>query len=882
MTLAAGTRLGAYDVVALIGAGGMGEVYRARDSRLGRDVAIKILPDRFSKDADALARFEREARAVASLSHPNILAIHDIGESDGRRFVAMEMLDGQVLREALIGGPIGPRKAVEYAVQIADGLAAAHAKGVIHRDVKPENLFVTSDGHVKVLDFGLARVAPALTVGNQTTALLTEPGITMGTIGYMSPEQVRGEVVDPRTDIFSLGVVIYEMLTGRRPFDHGTAAETMTAVLRDEPPTIGSLTEAVPPDLERVVNHCLEKNPSERFQSARDLAFALRSSLAGSASGRTIVKERQRDPRSVVRLLAMLGGAIVLAAAAFLWGRTSTGGAGAGDSHVAGPEALAFAQVTDQPGVETAPSISPDGKSVAYVKTEGADAAIYVLRVGNRNPVRLTTKTPGDDHEPSFSPDGERIAFRSGNGGIFLMTATGESVTRLTDAGYWPSWSPDGSEIVFAPAPFVDPTHLSVLVPGLSIVTVQTGRVRALDVPQNAEQPKWSPHGTRIAYWASHGTNGQRDIWTVPAVGSPISVQVTNDAALDWNPTWSSDGRFLYFASNRGGTFNLWRIPTDEESGKTVGVAAPVTAPTTWAGLLSFSRDGSRMAFASLDPRSSLLRVPFDAGRGIVTGPPVAIVRGNRPIRDHDVSTDGQWVAFTSAGAQEDLFVARVDGTEYRRLTDDAFRDRGVGWSPDGSHLAMFSDRSGTYDLWTIRADGSDLAPRTSATGIPGMPVWSPDGSSIAFGFNKWTIISSSEPPIAKLEFQPAIGPTDKFQPTSWSRDGKRLAGVVVSGPTAAVVVYTIASRTFDWVPGDLARGPTWVFPVWLADNQRLVVRRSDGIALVDAHSGAGHLLMPIGGTFISRSMSVSHDNRWITFTEAATEGDIWIATLGR
>ncbi len=413
-------------------------------------------------------------------------------------------------------------------------------------------------------------------------------------------------------------------------------------------------------------------------------------------------------------------------------------------------------------------------------------------------------------------------------------------------------------------------------------MAVQTGRVRALDLPENAEQPKWSPHGTRIAYWASNGTNGQRDIWTVPAIGSAISVQVTNDGALDWNPTWSSDGRFLYFASNRGGTFNLWRIPIDEQSGKTVGAAEPVTAPTTWAGFLSFSRDGSRMAFASLDPRSSLLRVPFDADRGIVTGPPVAIVRGNRPIRDHDVSTDGRWVAFTSAGAQEDLFVARVDGTEYRRLTDDAFRDRGVSWSPDGSHLAMFSDRSGTYDLWTIRADGSDLAPRTAATAIPGMPVWSPDGSSIASGFNKWTIVSSSGPPITKPEFQPAVSPTDQFQPTSWSRDGKRLAGVVVSGSTAAVVVYTIASRTFDWVPGDLARGPTWVLPVWLADNQRLVVRRSDGIALVDAHSGAGHLLMPIGGTFISRSMSVSHDNRWITFTEAATEGDVWIATLGR
>ena len=287
--------------------------------------------------------------------------------------------------------------------------------------------------------------------------------------------------------------------------------------------------------------------------------------------------------------------------------------------------------------------------------------------------------------------------------------------------------------------------------------------------------------------------------------------------------------------------------------------------------------DGVRQSRPEIIAPARALR---SQSRGVTTGTPVAIVSGNRPIRDHDVSADGQWVAFTSAGAQEDLFVARVDGTEDRRLTDDSFRDRGVSWSPDGSRLAMFSDRSGTYDLWTIRPDGSDLAPELRAPGLPGMPVWSPDGSSIAFGFTRWTIISSSGPTITNPEFLPAVGPGAQFQPTSWSRDGKRLAGVVVTGPTAAAVVYTIASRTFEWVPGDLARGPTWVCPVWLADNQHLVLRRFDGLAFVDARSGAGHMLMPIAGTFISRSMSVSDDNRWITFTEAATEGDVWVATL--
>ena len=283
MALASATRLGPYEIVAPIGAGGMGEVYRAKDTRLGRDVALKILPESFAREPDRLRRFEQEARAVAALNHPNILAIHDIGQHNEVPFLVSELLEGESLRASLDRGPLSQRKTVEYGVQIAHGLAAAHEKGIVHRDLKPENIFVTKDGRIKILDFGLAKLAQLAGAGAEDVTLgsHTAAGVVMGTASYMAPEQVRGDGSDARTDIFAFGAVLYEMLSGVRAFRRDTAAETMTAVLRDDPPEISTLIRMVSPTLERIIRRCLEKSPEQRFQSARDLSFAL-SALSGS------------------------------------------------------------------------------------------------------------------------------------------------------------------------------------------------------------------------------------------------------------------------------------------------------------------------------------------------------------------------------------------------------------------------------------------------------------------------------------------------------------------------------------------------------------------------------------------------------------------------
>lgn len=894
MSLPVGSRLGGYEVLAAIGAGGMGEVYRARDTKLDRDVAIKVLPPHLAQDDAARARFEREAKAIAALSHQNILAVYEFGCHLGIAFVVMELLEGETLRDRLNseGGHAGApaalplRKVTQIGIEIAQGLAAAHEKQIVHRDLKPENIFLAADGRVKILDFGLAKAidrdsATAADATNTATHLQqTNPGTVMGTVGYMSPEQVKGLTADHRADIFSLGCVLYEMASGRRAFARDTAAETMTAILRDDPPNLVRESGAIPAAFEPIVRHCLEKRAEERFQSARDLAFALQSLGSSTASGGAAAiespkSERRRGRTKAVALM------LVGAAAMFLVGRYTTNRSTAATAS----DVTEFQQVSDFPGVETSPTLSPDGKTVVYASDATGDWQLYSLRVGGRSAVALTTESA--NITPAFSPDGERIAFRSDRegGGIFLMTATGESVTRVSDEGYSPAWSPDGRELVVAPAGFASPTDLGGSAPGLLAIDVKSGQKRAVLKTGSALQPAWSPHGWRIAYFGLRTGTGQRDLWTVAADGSEAEaaiVDVTNDAALDWSPTWSPQGDYLYFSSNRGGTMNLWRVAIDERSGRPAGEPEPVTTPSGWSGSLSFSRDGSHLAFASLEWRSTMFRQGFDAARETLVGPPIPMLKGSRPIRDHDVSPDGRWIAFNETGAREDLFVARTDGTDYRRLTDDAARDRGPAWSPDGTRILFYSDRGGTYDLWTIRPDGSRIEQVTSGSNA-NFPTWSPDGARIVYsGINAGGLFvidgaSRSTKPTLK---EPPFAADAVAWPFSWSRSGTRVLGPVINtaGTIQALATYDLASKQYRRIPVTL--NGQWVLPAWLSDGRRLLMRAADGISVVDSQTGARKPLVSVRGYLTGRSLSVAHDNTWFSYTETGTEGDIWVAVF--
>jgi len=883
VTLVAGTRLGPYEILSPLGAGGMGEVYRARDSKLDREVALKVLPERLTQDAAALSRFEREAKAVAALSHPNILAIHDFGRHDGVAFAVMELLDGQTLRERLQEGRLPARKAIDYAVQVAHGLAAAHEKGIVHRDLKPENLFVTNDGRVKILDFGLAKVMapPSDETHSPTAVAATEPGSVMGTVGYMSPEQVRGRPADHRSDIFSFGSILYEMLTGRRAFQGDSAAETMAAIAQSDPPELESADPSLPSGLGPVVRHCLEKSPSERFQSAGDLAFALLSAPGSSARHETIAQVGRAGAPSKVLRLATAGAAIAVLAFMLGWWLRKVPPAPARAVRAT------FERLTDNPGVEGQPALSPDGKSVAYVSGENGNDDVYLLRIGGRNPINLTADSPDDDVEPAFSPDGSQIAFRSERqrGGIFVMGATGESVKRLTDFGYNPSWSPDGKQIAVSTSAFAYPTDRSGI-GELWAVDLASGAKRPIWQGGDAVQPSWSPHGQRIAFWGLRGQSGQRDLWTVAADGSQArggAVAVTDDAPLDFSPAWSSDGRLLYFSSDRGGTLNLWRIPIDETSGRVLGEAEAVTTPSGWSGWASLSQDGKALVYASLEFRSTLLRVGFDPDRGETTGNAVPVVRSTLAIRDHAVSPDGKRVAFTTAG-HEDLFVVGTDGSSFRRLTDDAFRDRGPTWSPDGERLVFYSDRTGSYQLWSIRPDGSGLQQLGHLVGAANFPVWSPDGSRIAManlGDQSWLILDSARGTVVR-EFTKPVREGVRFWPLSWSPDGASMLGSVFvgsSGATQGLAVCSLADGHYDEIYR--SRSQFFLWPIWLRDGRRVVLRDKTGISLLDSRSGQIHPLVAVAGYTIGESIGISKDNHWITYTETATEGDIWLMRFG-
>lgn len=784
----------------------MGIVYRARDTRLERDVAFKVLPEKLAAHPLALSRFESEAKAVAALSHPGIVAIHDFGTIEGTTFAVSELLEGETLRTAVSRGALPLGRALDVAAQVAEALAAAHARGLVHRDMKPENVFLLRDGRAKILDFGIA-IHVSTADAPHEAALATDPVLddavrTPGTAAYMSPEQARGLDVDARSDQFAFGIVLYEMLAGIRPFQGSTPIEVLSAILKSPPAPLAARVPRLPERVQWIVDRCLSKDPGDRYASTLDLARDVRDARAALAD-RSGQVPRAQAGRSGSRV-ATRAAIALLVAFGFLAGRwTST----ARDDR-AFRETLtsrSFRRVTERRLGAHRPDISPSGLQLAYSGlTERGDTDIFVQSVAGGRAVSITSDRPGDDDEPAWSPDGSLIAFRSSRdgGGLFVVEPLGGSARRVANFGHDPAWHPDGRRIVFAKAATLNPYARLGGPSGLWVVDLGNGAVRRLH-EGDAMQPAVSPNGLRVAFWAKRRGLARRDVFTIPMEGGPVApVAVTDDEAIDWSPFWSADGRHLRFASDRDGTMNLWQVDIDEASGRPGGAPEPLVVPATSAGPFRASRDQRTIAFEAGTEGFDLERVPLGAG-GLPSGPASMLVSDAEGMSEPHVSPDGRLVAYSSLLATEDLWLVGTDGLGLKRVTAGPFRDRAPSFSADGRRLYFHSDRSGKFDIWQVLLDGGGLSPLTRCPDEqPFGPLSSPDGKLVAvFAGDLGTCLlpagRSPEDPLPPP--LPAPAPGLRFQATSFSSDGLLLAGHAIAADEtyAGAFVLDLASGAF-------------------------------------------------------------------------------------
>jgi serine/threonine protein kinase len=873
-----GKRLGPYTVLSVLGRGGMGEVYLAEDGRLKRKVALKLLRPEHTEDADRLKRFERESSVVSALNHPNILTLYEIGEEASHRFMATELVDGETLRQTLTRRKMTISESLEIAIQVSGALSAAHQAGVVHRDIKPENIMLRPDGYIKVLDFGLAKLTERHVSLEESAALETGVGMVMGTFRYMSPEQARGLAVDARTDVFSLGVVLYEMVTGKPPFDGTTPSDLLVALLDRDPPPVATTGDEVSEALQEVVTRALRKKPSDRYASMTEMLESLRKVKLQVDTGVSLSSAALQQQTSALSLPAKVAIGIVM-----------LGLAAAAVYFVANPPSRQaklieqnFTQLTTQWGREYHPSISPDGKWVLYVSDASGNEDIYLQAVGGQNPINLTESSQAADREPAFSPDGERIVFRSDRegGGVFVMGRTGESPRLLAENGHNPAWSPDGEEVVFSTRNFVP--NLAVMTPGeLWTVNATTGERRKL-FGGDAAQPHWSPSGERITFCGRKDQTSGWTIQTLPAGAEEDdeALPVTDDG---WNPVWSPDGGHIYFISNRGGATNLWRIPIDEATGTALGEPQPLSAPAPYVSHLSISADGRRIAYASRERRTNLQKVRFDAVSGTIQGEPTMLTSGSQEVSAFSVSPE--WAAVRYVGQTGITFV-RLDGTETRELT--TFPSFAPFFSPDGNWVAFHSNRAGHFDIWRIHLDGTGLEQITDGKrdGVAGYvhPLHSPDGSlmsmhSVRMRPGKAFVLDLTKGPTGTPQSLPPLTTGGEFfDPWSWSPDGKRLAGCAIDAIFKnnhyGVVIYSLEEGTYEKVT-DFGAAPSW-----LSDGRRLVFATEGKLYLVDSVSLETQLVYALPPPDRMSMPQLTVDGSHLVYMRSIDESDVWMTEL--
>jgi len=893
MSLAAGTKLGPYEIVASLGAGGMGEVYRARDPRLGRDVAIKVLPAYFCQDSDRLRRFEQEARAAGALNHPNILAVYDIGTNDGAPYLVTELLEGADLRERLTGGAMPARRAVECAVQIAHGLSAAHDKGIVHRDLKPENIFVCRDGRIKILDFGLAKLTTPETGDATSTSLdplnQTGSGVVLGTAGYMSPEQVRGEKADARSDIFSFGAVLYEMVSGQRAFSGRTAADRASAILKDDPPDLRSSGRNIPVGLDRIVRHCLEKSPEQRFQSARDLAFHLETASPDSESIAALAAPaHDRKKGRLSSLIFAIGCLAVLAAALAGWWY--------GKKAQAAHKDVTFLRLTDFAGLEDSPAFSPDGKSVAFVSDASGSRQIWIRLLAGGPPLQLTHDV-GDHLEPRWSQDSAAILYYTpppeGNtqGTLWELPALGGSPRRLASSMSGAEVSHDGKRLTFFR---LNGKQMELVVSDRDASNPKV--VMQAAVSFSYRQPRWSPDDGAIAYVHSR-QNWADDIYIVSSRGGEVR-QVTADNTLMSGLAWLADGSRLVYSSARGSTvlylptMHLWTITPDGKDLQqlTFGESGDENPDVDREGRILVSRRHMRF---------DIWKFPVDGNPAENVRNAVRITHQTGQVQTPTLSPDDREMAYLSDnGGHGNLWVMELATGETHQITYEKDSGTVMGvpiWSPDGKSITFATNRpsrSGrAVGYWLVHPDGSDLH---LAVPEGAWATWSGD--------SKWIYYADSSPVRDTGSFRlmkstveggsSIVVRSDNARGPALPPDDSALYYVVPLENLNGLLDYELRVARPEDGPSKLLarisgeRVPIWqgLQPVISRDAKWLVLPLDDGqgtnLWVASTADGKLRRITDFGQkrTFIARRVSWSSDGKWAF--AAVGEGDADIVQM--
>lgn len=783
MALAAGTQLDGYEILALLGAGGMGEVYRALDPVLKREVAIKVLPSSVAQDAGRLRRFELEAQAAAALDHPNILPIYRFGVFEGAPYLVSALLEGSTLRELLEHGPPPVRKATDISVQVAHGLAAAHGKGIVHRDLKPENLFVTKGGSTKILDFRLAKLmhAPIESDDNAPTlAQGTDPGQVMGTAGYMAPEQVRGQAVDHRTDIFAFGAILYEMLSGRRAFHRSTAAETMTAILREDPPIVSQLAQSVPSGLQRVLQRCLEKAPEQRFQSASDLAFALEAlSDSGASSPQSLVGAKGRTPRKAILWSTATIVVLALALAGYF---VITDRNKAASLHIS-----EYSQITHD---GNAGSLRGTDGARLYMNTPSGDWAIGEVAVSGGDAAAVQVSLP-DPVLLDVSPDGSKFLVASYKGAtrlshpIWSVSVLGGSLQYLA-VGNDASWSPDGNFVAYSTA---EGDIFAIRSDG-------TGAHKLTSVGGQAYGLRWSPDNTTIRF------EKDDQLWEMTSSGTNLHSLLPGWKGFLCCGHWSSDGNLFFFNSDG----QIWA--RDEHRGlfrhSTLRPVPLTSGPINWGNLIP-GKDGGKIFATGSTPHGELVR--FDSQTKQFQPYLNGLSADNL-----SVSRDGQSVVFTTY-PDGILWRANRDGGNRVQLSTPAMQPMLPRWSPDGSQI-LFTDPSSDHGekAYVVSTQGGSpqrLLPENAGTETD--PNWSPDGRKVVFstsregGGDPKSVINIVDLDSNRISTLP--GSVGLFAPR-WSPDGRSIAAVRMNSTT--LNIFDMATQKWSTPYKGVVAYPAW------------------------------------------------------------------------